>query len=467
MKFIFVSPLVVVLVWTVVAVSKSSSSVVMKGRTRGGGHLPPVIAPLGANQQQQMMGTAVANGQQMMGSAAANGQQLLGTAVANGQLMMGATTNGQGQIMGTRHTTTNNNAQHHHHDQFFHPPRMPGAAVAGYSQLMATEGQQQQQYIAPAVLEGKRGSKVIVQPAFQNKNKPPHFGAPLALEEQDQTPLLGSTTSAQQQPVFYYDPSQLTRDATTGQLILPSTVLDSHGRTVDLQALAAAASQNGNQQILVQPPAQGSNSYVSYSSGTNQQNPSIVVKPPPPPLNPPVAGSSYSSGSYSGYNNANYNSGSSSSQQQVPPPPLPHQPPLTVFHHDQFFTNSSQYHILNITYEHPAVHQHGERHKGISLPNTATSIPADQSLIIGTLVVMAFLVGAIVARRRQRNTSSTLCWDPLPNVRDDEVEYSDTAGSLSALGQYSTFDHEDTATSPFAMQQQQHMWKGDLEKFDV
>jgi hypothetical protein len=73
---------------------------------------------------------------------------------------------------------------------------------------------------------------------------------------------------------------------------------------------------------------------------------------------------------------------------------------------------------------------------------------ADQSIIIGTVGVMALLVGAITARRLRSRNILSACIEN--ETLEDDIAY-DTAYTVNS-DSYNTFSQG---------------WKGDLEKFDV
>lgn len=89
------------------------------------------------------------------------------------------------------------------------------------------------------------------------------------------------------------------------------------------------------------------------------------------------------------------------------------------------------------------VHDH-KREVGFAVPDPST-IPTDQSIIVGTVGVMALLVGALSARRLRSRGFLGVCLDT--DVQD-ELAYD--AAYTVPQSNYSTFS-----------------WKGDLEKFDV
>jgi hypothetical protein len=118
-------------------------------------------------------------------------------------------------------------------------------------------------------------------------------------------------------------------------------------------------------------------------------------------------------------------------------------PPKTVFHHDSYFNNSNYTH-LNITYSHPTTVKTGKHREAAFATPTFASQPTDQSIIVGTVGIMALLVGALSARRLRSRGILQVCLDD--EQLQDEAAY-DTAYTVQ---NYSTF-----------------AWKGDLEKFDV
>jgi hypothetical protein len=82
-----------------------------------------------------------------------------------------------------------------------------------------------------------------------------------------------------------------------------------------------------------------------------------------------------------------------------------------------------------------------------SLPNWGDSSSQDQSIIVSTVAVMALLVGALSARRMRSRSFLSACIEN--ESLEDDVAY-DTA--------YTTTDHSYNTFGG---------WKGDLEKFDV
>ena len=97
--------------------------------------------------------------------------------------------------------------------------------------------------------------------------------------------------------------------------------------------------------------------------------------------------------------------------------------------------------------------------KALRPTTTTTTISLDPSLMIGTVGVMALLVGALSARRMRRSSDGGCCGllldhDALLLENDDDDEHATTYhnNNNSSNHQYHTF-------APG--------WKGDLEKFDV
>lgn len=127
---------------------------------------------------------------------------------------------------------------------------------------------------------------------------------------------------------------------------------------------------------------------------------------------------------------------------------LQQDPPRGVFHHDNY-TNDSSIPRINVTYSHPntvQTHKDRRREAAFSMGDIPSPrVGTDQSIIVGTVGVMALLVGALSARRLRSKGVLSLCMDD-ENLRDDAAY--DTAYTTS--GSYNTF-----------------AWKGDLEKFDV
>jgi len=139
-----------------------------------------------------------------------------------------------------------------------------------------------------------------------------------------------------------------------------------------------------------------------------------------------------------------------------------------VFHHDNF-TNNADIPRLNITYYHPPtietpVRERDHKRDAAFVPlagnprimvfpsapilnSTMTSTSTDQSIIVGTVGVMALLVGALSARRLRSRGVLSMCMDD-EHLQDDAAY--DTAYTTTTSGTYNTF-----------------AWKGDLEKFDV
>jgi len=108
-------------------------------------------------------------------------------------------------------------------------------------------------------------------------------------------------------------------------------------------------------------------------------------------------------------------------------------------------TNATK--LLNVTFDHPNVY---DPHKGMAVrvPEWGDSNATDQSIIIGTVGVMALLVGALSARRLRARTILSSCIEN--ESLQDDVMY-DTAYTLQS-DSYNTFGGA---------------WKQDLEKFDV
>ena len=85
---------------------------------------------------------------------------------------------------------------------------------------------------------------------------------------------------------------------------------------------------------------------------------------------------------------------------------------------------------------------------GQNAANGSNTPLADQSIIIGTVGVMALLVGAITARRLRSRNILSACIEN--ESLEDDIAY-DTAYTINS-DSYNTFSQG---------------WKGDLEKFDV
>ena len=83
-----------------------------------------------------------------------------------------------------------------------------------------------------------------------------------------------------------------------------------------------------------------------------------------------------------------------------------------------------------------------------SIPKWGDSSSQDQSIIVATVAVMALLVGALSARRMRARSFLSACIEN--ESLEDDVAY-DTAYTTTESNSYNTFGG----------------WKGDLEKFDV
>ncbi|GAX17261.1 hypothetical protein FisN_10Lh119 [Fistulifera solaris] len=254
------------------------------------------------------------------------------------------------------------------------------------SETMFGEGNMMMQ-AQPMQQEAMQGQSLLVQPpiqaqAAQGQNiivQPPNLQAQslqgqtymMQAQPMDTETLQGQNNMVQAQPsmgrsqpavqpgvsvrYYYYDPAHTKQDA-SGNLILPDTVYDSQGRAVPLALLQQDA-------VLQQDPPRG------------------------------------------------------------------------VFHHDNF-TNDSSIPRINITYSHPnTVQTRKERKKQATF--AAGDIPTvgtDQSIIVGTAGIMALLVGALSARRLRSKGILSLCMDD-ENLQDDAAY--DTAFTTS--GSYNTF----------------------------
>lgn len=400
MKAILLSPVVVLVIWSVVLATKStttssnstnSSNAQVRSHARGNKHHPtnnrknfPVIAPLGASQndaamqqQQYMAPQVIQNNNQMMAA------QQQGVVVQPQHLMMSAPQQvitqpqmqQQQQQFMMAPQVYQNSPQQQQQQAVMAPPvvqnpqpmmmipqsvQNPAAAISqqqAFPQQALPQQQQalsqlQQQDFSPQQLQQQDFSQQQQQQAL------PQQQAPQILQPPPQQ------TSQQQAPVryYYYDASQTQRDA-AGNLILPSTVYDSQGRAFPTAQLQASA-------ILEEPPR-------------------------------------------------------------------------GVFHHDNY-TNNSSIPKMNITYYHPNTIKTPvrDKHRDMALPVATATLPADQSIIVGTVGVMALLVGALSARRLRSRGILQVCLDDV----QDEVAYD--AAYTTSSQTYGT-------------------WKGDLEKFDV
>ena len=148
------------------------------------------------------------------------------------------------------------------------------------------------------------------------------------------------------------------------------------------------------------------------------------------------------------------------------------EPPASMIHHN--ISSNATY--VNYTHSHPNVHSGRvmENKKGMSYfssastPSTSSSSKpnnwfqssegnaTDQSIIVATVAVMAILVGAVSARRLRARAWISNCIEneSLSNEAAYDSAYTIGHGGPGSGGDYSTFN---AAAS----------WKGDLEKFDV
>lgn len=120
-------------------------------------------------------------------------------------------------------------------------------------------------------------------------------------------------------------------------------------------------------------------------------------------------------------------------------------PPRTMIHHNITTSNSTT--TLNYTHPntiHTPVHRQAPA-KGIPLSDWGTSHRSDSSVIVGTVGVMALLVGALSARKLRSRNLLSACIEN--ETLEDEAAYD-----AAHTHHYNTF---------------QQGWKGDLEKFDV
>lgn len=124
-------------------------------------------------------------------------------------------------------------------------------------------------------------------------------------------------------------------------------------------------------------------------------------------------------------------------------------PPRTMIRHNITASNSTT--IYNYTHPntiHTPVHEHshGEPPKGmVRIQDWGTSHSSDSSVIVGTVGVMALLVGALSARKLRSRNMLSACIEN--ETLEDEAAYD-----AAHTHHYNTF---------------QQGWKGDLEKFDV
>lgn len=195
----------------------------------------------------------------------------------------------------------------------------------------------------------------------------------------EQAPMTAAKQPSDQL-VFYYRPSEVEYDG--DHVVLPAKVYDSHGRLHDLAAVAK------DKHVYLEPPTQHRPRLGAPlpDGGTSILVPHVGVAAPAMSASQPLMGVS----------------------QQTSP-------------------------------QVSAVEEAEEPKE--TLPDMTSA--ADQSIIIGTVGVMALLIGAVSARRLRSRSILAACIEN--ETLDEQVAY-DSASS------YRTFEQG---------------WKGDLEKFDV
>ena len=359
MKAILLSPVVVLVVWSLFLATKTTSSVhsksrssVLPARSRGDKGRFPVVAPLGAegpvrtnnnNNIVQPVYYSRAQEQQLYAPQQQQQFQQQQQVMNTPQQPMApmAVANAQGQPMLMAPQVVQNPQQQQQQVMMMAPAQ----------QQQQQQFQQQQQLVEQQQLPQQAlPEQQTIPPQARTEQMSQQQQQPEPMQQQPQeTPLAGTS---QQAPVryYYYDPAKTQQDP-SGNLILPDTVYDSQGRAI--------------------PTAQLSGSI------TAAQQPQLE------------------------------STGSTSNATPV-----------------------------------------AEPHKELAIPTAlaaSTSLPADQSIIVGTVGVMALLVGALSARRLRSRGVLQVCLDDA--VDDDAVAY-DGAYTVASGPTYGT-------------------WKGDLEKFDV
>lgn len=230
---------------------------------------------------------------------------------------------------------------------------------------------------------------------------------------------------------YFYDPR--TVEDSSGAIRVPSIVYDAQGKVIKTKTLS-----DTGKQIYMEPPRRGSSSSSSYyynSSGYNYTNVTIANTT----------------------NTTLYNTTSS---------------------------NTTNYTIYNFSHVHPNV-VHTPVYGMISmssvvssmnnfsnkLPEWGDSTSGDSSIIIGTVGVMALLVGALTARRMRSGRQRSLLSICIENESlEDDIAY-DAAYTVPASNW--TFKNHFYQTFPYRggnnndINNNNPLWKGDLEKFDV
>ncbi|KAL7556466.1 hypothetical protein ACA910_006179 [Epithemia clementina (nom. ined.)] len=230
---------------------------------------------------------------------------------------------------------------------------------------------------------------------------------------------------------YYYDPKS-TVVGSDGQLYLPNIVYDQNGNAWNTNSIA----RGGTTQVFVQPP-------------------------------PPFGTTYYSK-------DRSYNNGTTTSQVAPPHPPVPEEQPAygSAYHYQSSSTNNSTSTMSSVADEEETENVLEEEQiappippmpvpiQGISFPAIKNDIHQavqraedryqenGSSVIVATVAVMALLVGALSARKlRGRASILNAC---IENERLDHMSAVDDTATETNNTAYSTFH-----------------WKGDLEKFDV